>query len=186
MLNINNKRWEDVCGSDISSLLSSTEDENFFYEFKSDDVSNAKLMKEISAFSNTYGGYIFIGINNDKTIGGCRQWTEQRIHVIIHDSMTPVPNFDVRCFCIDGKIVLGLKIEERALPPYITNQGQIYERISSGSFKITDSNRLNQLYNKRKDQLEKLRNKIELPSMRLDSKCPENLCAYLDMGIGYG
>jgi hypothetical protein len=64
----------------LNKLLTSTEDENFFFEFKADDETPAKLVKEVSAFSNTYGGYILFGINDDKTIGGCQKWTEQRIH----------------------------------------------------------------------------------------------------------
>ena len=140
-------------------------------------------MKEISAFANTYGGYILLGINNDKSIGGCRKWTEQRIHSTIHDTITPVPNFDVRRFRIEEKTVLVIKIEEGTIPPYITNKGQIYERLSSGSFPVKDSAKLNQLYIKRQDQLAKIKNKIELPPIRLDYSCPTNLCGYVDLGF---
>lgn len=61
--------------------------ESFFFEFKSDDEEPNKLVKEISALANTYGGYIFLGVNNDKSIGGCEKWTEQRIHTMIHGLM---------------------------------------------------------------------------------------------------
>lgn len=183
MIDINNKSWEKLRGTDIKRLLASTDDERFFIEFKSDDESTDKLMKEISAFANTYGGYILLGINDDKSIGGCRKWTEQRIHSTIHDTITPVPNFDVRRFRIEEKTVLVIKIEEGSMPPYITNKGQIYERISSGSFPIKDSSKLNQLYSKRRDQLVEVQNKIELPPIRLDSSCPNNLCGYIDLGF---
>lgn len=183
MININNKSWEKLHGTDIKRFLSSEDDERFFVEFKSDDESNDKLMKEVSAFANTYGGYIFLGVNNDKSIGGCHKWTEQRIHTTIHDSITPIPNFDVRRFKIEKKTVLVIKIDEGALPPYITNKGQIYERVSSGSFPIKDSAKLGQLYTKHQDQLAKIKNKIELPLIRLDNSCPNNLCGYIDVGF---
>ena len=83
MININNKPWEKLRLSDIEKFLCSSTDENFFYEFKSDNEEPSKLIKEISAFANTYGGYIFLGINDDKKIGGCTKWTEQRIHTTI-------------------------------------------------------------------------------------------------------
>lgn len=89
MLNINNKKWEEIQIEDVEKLLSETDDETFFFEFKSDKVSTSKVMKEISAFSNTYGGYVMLGINDDKTIGGCVNWNEEKIHSTIHDSITP-------------------------------------------------------------------------------------------------
>lgn len=183
MININNKSWDKVRWTDIVKLLDSTDDESFFFEFKSDEESNDKLIKEISALSNTYGGYIFLGVNDDKTIGGCKKWTEQRIHNVIHNLITPVPIFDVRKFKIKGATVLVLKIEEGTMPPYITNTGHIYERVSSGSFRIKDSAKLIQLYNKRKDQLDRTKNKIELPPIRTDVTCPANFSGYVDLGF---
>ena len=183
MLNINNKAWDALRSKDITKFLSGLDDETFFFEFKSDDEAPAKLVKEISAFSNTYGGYIFLGINDDKTIGGCKKWNEQRIHTTIHDSLTPTPTFDVKKFKPKGKTIFVIKIEEGSMPPYITSKGQIFERVSSGSFPINDSGKLAQLYNKRQDQLTKIQRKIELPEIRLDSSCPSNLCGYVDLGF---
>ena len=183
MININNKPWDKLRSSDILKLLAGTDDETFFFEFKSDDEPPAKLIKEISAFSNTYGGYILLGVNDDKTIGGCTKWNEQRIHATIHDSLTPVPNFDVKRLRPCGKTVFVIKVEEGPLPPYITNKGQIFQRVSSGSFPVNDSAKLSQLYNKSQNQLSKIKQKIELPEVRIDSTCPNNLCGYLDLGF---
>lgn len=183
MININKKSWYKLRFSDIEKLLSGSDDENFFFEFKADEETPAKLIKEISAFSNTYGGYIFLGINNDKSIGGCTKWTEQRIHATIHDSITPIPNFDVKKFKPNGKTIFVIKIEEGAMPPYITNNGQIYERVSSGSFPIKDSSKLMQLYNKSFDQLNRIKNKIELDTININEHYPTNLCGYLDLGF---
>ena len=87
----------------LKNFLSEADDENFFFEFKSDDEEPKKLIKEISAFANTYGGYILLGVNDDKTIGGCKKWTEQRIHITIHDCITPTPNFRCEKIYIKGK-----------------------------------------------------------------------------------
>lgn len=109
MVNINNKPWDKLRFRDIEKFLSESGDENFFFEFKSDDEEPKKLIKEISAFANTYGGYILLGVNDDKTIGGCKKWTEQRIHITIHDSITPIPNFDVKKFTSKGKHIFNIK-----------------------------------------------------------------------------
>ncbi len=183
MVNINNKNWDKLRFADIQKLLSGSDDENFFFEFKADDETPAKLIKEVSAFANTYGGYILLGINDDKTIGGCKKWTEQRIHVTIHDSITPIPNFDVKKFKSNGRVIFIIKIEEGTLPPYITNKGQVFERVSSGSFPVNQSSQLAQIYQKRVDQIAKIREKIELPTIDINHNFPNNIFAYLDFGF---
>lgn len=183
MINLNNKQWDKVTGKDIKKVLSGSDDESFFYEFKSDDEDPNKLIKEISALANTYGGYIFLGINNDKSIGGCKKWTEQRIHSSIHDKLSPTPIFDIRKFKIDEKTVLVIRVDEGPIPPYITDKGTIYERISSGSFPIKDSSQLTHLYTKRSDQENRIKAKIEFSAIEDNATTPNNLYAYIDMGF---
>lgn len=197
MININNKEWDKLCSDDIKQFLEGEAEENFFFEFKNDKVKNNKLIEEISAFSNTYGGYIFLGVDDNKEISGCNDWKEDRIHTVIRDSITPIPNFDVKKFKIEDKVVLVIKIEEGEIPPYITNNGKILRRVSSGSYNssnnsnkeknnyeyINTSFELLQLYNKRKDQLEKIKSKIELLPIRLDKNITDNIFAYLDLGF---
>lgn len=97
MLGINGKQWNDIQWTDVEEFLNEIE-ESFFFEFKKDEVSGAKLIKEITALANTYGGYVFLGVSDDKKIEGCQKWDEQRIHATIHDSLSPIPSFDVKKF----------------------------------------------------------------------------------------
>lgn len=181
MVNINGKEWTILEAADIVEVLSEIDTtESFYYEFKADDVSTKKLIEEISAFANTFGGYIFLGVSDDKQIKGCVQWNEQKIHTTIHDSITPTPSFDVKQFSFDDGVVYVIKIDEGAEPPYITNLGKIYERLSSGSFPIKDSAKLSQIYNKREQQLAKTEKKISIPPL------PErinNIYGYIDIGF---
>ena len=199
MVNINGKPWNKLRAVDIKKYLDNPDScENFFFEYKEDEESTQKFAKEVSAFANTYGGYVLLGVDDDKHILGCTQWTEQRIHTTIHDSLTPTPNFDVKRFILEGKKVLIVKIEEGIMPPYMTNDGKIYERISSGSFPVSkksksekiertqsikDLSALNLLYEKRKNQLEYIRDKIELPIIKNEEIGSANLFAYLDFGF---
>ncbi len=181
MVNINRKEWTKLEAADIVEALSEIDTtESFYYEFKTDDVPNKKLIAEISAFANTFGGYIFLGVSDDKQIKGCIQWNEQKIHTTIHDSITPTPSFDVKQFTFDVGVLYVIKIDEGAEPPYITNSGKIYERLSSGSFVINDSAKLSQIYNKREQQLAKTEKKISIPPL------PEkinNIYGYIDVGF---
>ena len=87
MLNINGREWNDLTVEDIEKAVSD-EDESFFFEFKEDRVEAKKLTEEISAFANTFGGYILLGVSDEKVITGCIKWNEQRIHAMIHDSLS--------------------------------------------------------------------------------------------------
>ena len=183
MVNINSKPWEELQFKDVQDYLSDPDsNENCFFEYKIDKVEPAKLVKEISAFANTYGGYIFLGVDDNKNIVGCTAWNEQRIHITIHNGITPTPQFDVKCFSADDKIIYVIKIEEGAMPPYITNKGDICERVSSGSCVVTESGKLNQMYHKRADQLLHIKSQIELPEVEA-AKLPNNVFGYWDFGF---
>lgn len=183
MVNINGKPWEELQFKDVQDYLSDPDsNENCFFEYKIDKVEPAKLVKEISAFANTYGGYIFLGVDDNKNIIGCTAWDEQRIHITIHNGITPTPQFDVKRFSADNKIIYVIKIEEGAMPPYITNKGDICERVSSGSCVVTESGKLNQMYHKRADQLVHIKSQIELPEVEA-AKLPDNVFGYWDFGF---
>lgn len=181
MVNINGIEWSKVESSDVQAVISEQDfDESFYFEFKDDRVSSKKIQEEVSAFANTFGGYIFIGISDDKQIDGCTAWNEQRIHTTIHDAITPTPSFDVRKFTFDTKIVYVVKIDEGSEPPYITSNGKIFERLSSGSFTVKDSSKLSQIYNKREHLLEKMERKISIPPVYENAN---NIYGYIDMGF---
>lgn len=184
MININNTSWNDLSINDIIEFLHNDTDETFFFEFKSDKENTKGVIKEISAFANTYGGYILIGVEDNKEITGCKEWNEERIHNVMHNCITPIPIFDVKPFKTeDNLIVIVIKIEEGMMPPYITNNGHIYERVSSGSFPIKESAKLNQLYYKKEEQLRKIENKLKIEDINLSMIIPGNICGYLDIGF---
>lgn len=181
MLNINGKEWHNVQASDIQDMLLEQDfEESFYFEFKDDMVSTKKLTEEVSAFANTFGGYILLGISDDKQIGGCTIWNEQKIHTTIHDSITPTPSFDVKRFTIGTSTIFVIKIDEGSEPPYITSGGKIYERLSSGSFVVKESSKLSQIYSKREQQLLKIEQKLSIPPI---CSSTNNIYGYIDIGF---
>ena len=120
-------------------------------------------------------------MSDDKKIEGCTNWNEQRIHTTIHDSLSPIPSFDVKKFTFeDNKNVYVIKVDKGLEPPYITNKGMIYERISSGSFPIKDSMKLTQLYYQRENELKRIEDKISIPPI---NERVSNLFGYIDVGF---
>lgn len=180
MININSKSWNDVQIEDVITALENS-DESFYYELKRDEEKNEKFIKEVCAFANTYGGYIFLGVSDDKEIMGCKTWTEQRIHNVMHDMISPIPGFEVKKLLYDNKVILIVRIDEGYETPYVTKSGKIYERISSGSFPINDSNRLTHLYNKRENKLKEIEKMISITPIKSDAI--NNLYGYIDMGF---
>ena len=180
MLLINGKSWNVLSNEDVLNAINEIE-ESFFFEFKEDGVKPSKLIEEISAFANTYGGYIFLGVADDKTIVGCKEWNEQRIFSVIHDSISPTPSFDVKKIQFDeDKIIYILRIDEGAEPPYITNKGMIYERISSSSCVVKDSNKLSQMFLKRKEEEKAIEKKITITDV---NEKVNNIWGYIDIGF---
>ena len=97
MLKINGIEWEKLTYQDIVQHLSENcDDETFFFEFKEDAETPNGLAKEICAFANTFGGYIFIGVDDNKKITGSPSWTEEKINNIIYNNISPTTKFDIK------------------------------------------------------------------------------------------
>lgn len=180
MIELGGVTWADLQFSDIENLLASGRNEDFFLDYKADKVSTDKIAKEICAFANTYGGYIIIGVSDDKRIEGCVDWTENRVHTSIYNMVFPVPVFDAKILCKNNTSILVIRIEEGPMPPYFTNKGVVYERISSGAHPIQDTGRLQYLISKRKEGIAYINDKISIPEIR---NIPQNYCGYVDFGF---
>ncbi len=176
MIRINGRKWDELEIQDIQNILTNN-DESHFFEFKANEVQNKKLVEEIVAFSNTYGGYVFLGVSDDKKITGCPNWTEERIHTLIHDSISPTPIFDVKKLDFEESYILIIKVEQGNQVPYITNTGKIMERIASGSYVIKESAKLIKLEERKKEFEEKIKRILSIGKI---TPVPVNVCGYLD------
>ena len=184
MININNKIWDKLRLKDIEKYLDTIDDdETFFIEFKEENIRNTQLTKEISAFANSFGGYILLGVNDSKKIVGCSNiWTELKINTIICNGISPTPHFDIKKFDLENsKKLYIIKVEEGTNPPYITNDGYIYHRVSSSSDRVKDANTLNNLYLRNQNNIKKIEDKIYIPE--ISGTIPNNLCGYIDFGF---
>ena len=183
MIRINNTNWEDLEISDVEEFLQHAETESVFFDNKADSAGNEKIAKEICAFANTFGGYVFIGVKDDNTIEGCTTWTEERVHNVVHDTITPTPIIDTKQLSTDKSYILIVRVEEGNQPPYITNTGKIYERLSSGSYPVKNSNKLDALNRKKENHKKKINRKIEslIPTIRCETA--RNLVGCIDVGV---
>ena len=184
MIDILGKPWGELTPNDIWDFLSSGVEESFFFEFKDDRVRNEQICKEISAFANTYGGYLFVGVGDNLDILGCSAWTEERISQTIFTGVTPVPSFDVRSFSRGSTKILVVRVSESIEPPCIvTKTGAIYERLSSTSAPVQNAERLTNFYNKRIRREKFLEKTIEHEPLPSFEDSPANLCGSIELGF---
>jgi len=99
--------------------------ENSYVEFKDDRISNRDLAKEIIALSNHKGGYVFLGVADDKQIVGLtRADNEERIMNLCDDLVLPTvyPTYYETSI---GEIKIAIiEIEAGSIKPYCIPKGE--------------------------------------------------------------
>ena len=110
--------------------------EDHVTEFKSGRFHNESLAKEIVAFSNSSGGSIFIGIEDDGAVSGIDdKATEERIINICRNLIEPsvLPEIFSHRHS-NGKKVLEVVIPKGLFKPYkIKGQNRFYVRVGTVS-----------------------------------------------------
>ena len=151
--------------------------ENKRLEFKEKLPSNESIAKTIVAFSNTSGGKLIIGINDNREIVGINEDKifeyEEKISSIISDLCYPTILPEIYAQNIDGKVVLVIEVFRGSmLPYYLKNKGKLkgtYVRIGSTN-RVADEVMITELqrqrFNKSFDEEENF--EYELKNLNLE------------------
>ena len=110
-----------------------TNGENSAVEFKRDSIRGSDLAEEIVAFSNSEGGQILLGVEDDgQIIGTSREEIEEWLMNICSQSVIPgvVPHFE-RVMVEEGQYVVALRIPKGVNKPYQTTSGRFYIRVGT-------------------------------------------------------
>lgn len=127
--------------------------ENYVVEFKSQwgDNDGQTIKKTLVAFANTYGGDLYIGVNDDGTVCGVQDIhdVEERLCSVIRDAIFPSINSFVSTsrLMVDGKNVLWVHVDQGKFPPYSLARDdprQVFVRVgcSSSPARIDDIARM--------------------------------------------
>lgn len=166
------KTVEDLDEQELQKLIDNSISEGWYVEFKANipiktsKIDGSKIVKSISAFANTKGGWLFYGVEaNDKNIATnlCGIDTNEyqniadQISQIIASNIAPKPVYHFKLVLLQsGKTVFVIKIEESPTPPYITSQGVIYQRENNESNPIKDRYIIEKLTEKTNDYYESI------------------------------
>ena len=168
------KRIEDLSPGDLDVLKNVNE--GWYIEYKSEVVSARDLAKAVSAFANTYGGWLFLGVKERSKSNSAAgsfpgipkedmEGAIQRLRNSSTDLLNPTPYFKTKvlagpCSGIGlghDKAVFVVEVPESNTAPHIHKDGRIYRRVADGSEPKHETDRfiLDQLW-RRSDPIKKL------------------------------
>lgn len=165
---------------DINELLCEDLDvlkqvpEGWYIEYKRDIPDVSAIAKSISAFANTYGGWLFFGIDEeskDNPVAGTFPGVDdldlalQRLRNAVAEQMNPSVYFETKvlkgpCSMIgleENKSIVCVNIPQSFQTPHIHKKGLIYRRVADGSEPRSEADRfvLDQL-SRRGDKLREI------------------------------
>ena len=124
--------------------------EGWYIEYKRDIPDVSAIAKSISAFANTYGGWLFFGIDEeskDNPVAGEFPGVDdldlvlQRLRNAVAEQMNPSVHFETKvlkgpCSIIgleENKSIVCVNIPQSFQTPHIHKKGLIYRRVADGS-----------------------------------------------------
>ncbi len=144
------KPFHELRPHDLAVLRSVSE--GWYVDYKRDLINAGAMAKAVSAFANTYGGWLFLGVrehSKDDPVAGdfpglCEREVDvaqQRLRQSAADHLNPTPFFQVRVLrgpCVeigldDEASVVVVEVPQSQIAPHIHKDGRIYRRVADGS-----------------------------------------------------
>jgi hypothetical protein len=156
---------------DLKALKEASE--GWYIEYKREPPNAAAMAKSLSAFANTYGGWLFIGVqeaSKENPVAGsfpgvCRTDVDasiQRLRKAAADHLNPTPHFDIRVLwgpdpeleLAEDYAVICIWIPQSNSAPHVHKMGHIYRRVADASEPKPETDRfiLDQLW-RRADEI---------------------------------
>lgn len=140
--------WEDLSLELLRSFFTTADDEGLTWEAKGGNVRAEHVRAAASAFGNSLlGGFLVLGASRTKgggpwSLDGYAFPTEPQTWVstcLMNDAVRPRPSFDIKAWPVDAeRHIVVVNIRSVAVPPVITRDGQVWERLSGVSQQVRD------------------------------------------------
>ena len=174
------KALHDLQSSDLTILRNVHE--GWYVEYKREVVNASALAKSLSAFANTYGGWLFIGVKEqskenpvaDEFPGISEEDVDGILQSLRHsaaDCLNPTPFFETTVLrgpgaengLAEGKAIIAVEIPQSHTAPHVHQDGRIYRRVADGSEPKPETDRfvLDQLWRRAEPIREMTRKWVE-------------------------
>jgi ATP-dependent DNA helicase RecG len=105
--------------------------ENQYVKFKSEQTKAMDLAEEIVAFSNSEGGEIWLGVEDDGRISGLSRSFEEDVMNICRTACIPAVHPQYEEFDISGGRVARIHVQSGKDKPYYTSRRKYFIRVGS-------------------------------------------------------
>ncbi len=146
--------WEEVDPGQLAEFLKDAGEEGLYWEAKSEPTVHL-IRKAVCGFANTErGGFVLLGVSGSVQDGWELEGFESKsgepghwVGQIVQAGVSPTPTYDIHSFSVnEGRALVVIGVDPVAVPPCITNAGQVYERTSRETIPVTDPTRLATLF----------------------------------------
>lgn len=132
----------------LLDIISRGEDSQ--HQFKTDFTNVNALAAEMVAMSNTQGGQIMIGVNDDGSIHGLSQAAVSRLNQLISNaasqSVKPPINPITKNIATDEGLVLIVQVPEGINRPYMDNTGKIWVKSGADKRHVTAREEMQRMF----------------------------------------
>jgi hypothetical protein len=154
--------WSSLAVEDVEAFLREADQEGVTWEAKADTEQSSlrprPIRKAACGFANQIGGYLILGAR--KTAG--EGWDLPGITPPAHEpevwigqilrGLQPEPRFAMKSWPRGkGKVAIVVQIEPVAVPPCMTPEGRVYERVTGETLPVEDPILLDKLFRRGKD-----------------------------------
>lgn len=135
--------------NELNKIICRGEDSR--HQFKEDIRNGDSLAAEMVAFSNSRGGFIFIGVSNQGNVIGLSRKDVDRINQLISNSASqhvksPITIHTENISVEADRVVIVLAIPEGIDKPYFDNQGVIWLKSGADKRRIHSKEELRRLF----------------------------------------
>jgi ATP-dependent DNA helicase RecG len=133
---------------ELNEIISRGEDSR--HQFKANVTNVDALAAEITAFSNSRGGRIIIGVTDDGKIAGLSRDDINRLSNLISNAASqnvrPPINPYTENVALPGGLVIVLEIPEGISKPYMDNKGAIWVKSGADKRKVTAREEIQRIF----------------------------------------
>jgi len=133
---------------ELLSIIANGEDSR--HQFKADLTNANAVAAEMVAFSNSKGGILLIGVNDNGDISGLDNVAMARLNQLISNSASqsvrPPINPITENIALPAGMVMVVTIDQGISKPYMDNQGFIWVKSGADKRKVTAREELQRMY----------------------------------------